>query len=179
MIVKCSSWRRGLCFLLIGAALTGCINQDMQDLRLFVEQVKGREPSRIEPLPEIKQIETFAYESGERRNPFRPVEQGSDEMQELEANGIAPDPNRRKEELENYSLDSLRMVGTLEQLETMWALIQTGEKTIYRVKAGNYLGRNHGQITRIDETEVELTEIVSDGLRGYRERQASLALKEK
>jgi len=177
--MNCSSWRRGLFFLLVGTALTGCINQDMNDLRLFVEQIKAREPSRIEPLPEIKQIETFAYQPGERRNPFRPVEQGSDELQEIEANGIAPDPDRRKEELENYSLDSLRMVGTLEQAETKWALIQTGDKTIYRVKSGNYLGKNHGQITRIDEIEIELTEIVSDGLRGYRERQASLALKEK
>jgi len=179
VIVKCSSWIRGLFFLLIGTSLAGCITQDMSDLRLFVDQVKARKPSRIEPLPEIKQIETFAYEPGERRNPFRPVEQGSDELQVPEANGIAPDPNRRKEELENYSLDSLRMVGTLEQAETMWALVQTGDKTIYRVKAGNYMGRNHGQITRIGENDIELNEIVSDGLRGYRERQASLALKEK
>ncbi len=89
-----------------------------------------------------------------------------------------PDFNRRKEELEGFSLDALRMVGTLEQLETTWALIQTQDKTIYRVKAGNYVGRNHGQITRISESGIDLTEIIADGQGGYRERQASLALAE-
>jgi type IV pilus assembly protein PilP len=70
------------------------------------------------------------------------------------------------------------MVGTLQQINTMWALLETKDKTIYRVKAGNYLGQNHGQITLVDEKAVELTEIISDGQGGYRERQASLALQE-
>jgi type IV pilus assembly protein PilP len=70
------------------------------------------------------------------------------------------------------------MVGTLEQAEVMWALIRAKDKTIYRVKAGNYMGKNHGQITQITESKIELTEIVPDGRGGYRERQATLALKE-
>ena len=70
------------------------------------------------------------------------------------------------------------MVGTLKRDETTWALVRTKDKTIYRVKAGNYMGQNHGQITRIDENDIELTEIIPNGQGGYRERQASLALKE-
>lgn len=178
MSTRTSTRIRLLITLALSGLLAGCFNQDMSDLTRYVDQVKARKQGYIEPLPEIKQVETFAYVPGERRSPFRPTEEGEEESEKPSSNGIAPDPNRRKEELESYSLDSLRMVGTLQQGEVMWALVQTSDKTIYRVKAGNYMGRNHGQITRIDENDIELTEIVPDGQGGYLERQASLALKE-
>lgn len=168
---------RILLLLMIGA-LAGCVSRDMSDLERYVNEVKSRKQGEIEPLPEIKQIETFAYREDNRRNPFQPTEQERTEEQEQQLNGLAPDPNRRKEELEAYALDSLRMVGTLKRDETTWALVRTKDKTIYRVKAGNYMGHNHGQITRIAENDIELTEIIPNGQGGYRERQASLALKE-
>mgnify|MGYP003571988686 CR=1 FL=1 len=178
MTDRMTSRVRLLFIALLTLGFAGCANDNMGDLKSYVKEVKARKQGHIEPLPEIKQIETFAYVSGDRRSPFLPVQQGEEQVEESAENGIAPDPNRRKEELENYSLDSLRMVGTLEQTEIMWALIRTKDKTIYRVKAGNYLGKNHGQITGISESKIELTEIIADGQRGYRERQASLALKE-
>ncbi len=173
-----STRTRLLLTLTLAGLLAGCYNQDMSDLQRYVEEVKARKQGYIEPLPEIKEVETFAYVPGDRRSPFLPSGQGEEEVEKPSGNGIAPDPNRRKEELENYSLDSLRMVGTLKQGDVMWALVQTSDSTIYRVKAGNYMGRNHGQITRIDENDIQLTEIVPDGQGGYLERQASLALKE-
>lgn len=163
---------------LAGLLLAGCADRGMQDLRQYVDEVKSRKAGRIEPLPEIKQVETFTYVAGGRRNPFIPLAQEQDDAVAAKVNGIAPDPNRRKEELENYPLDSLRMVGTLNQEEITWALIRTQENTIYRVRTGNYLGRNNGQITLVGESAVELTEIVPDGQGGYQERQASLALTE-
>jgi type IV pilus assembly protein PilP len=164
--------------VLLAVAITGCANQDMRDLKQYVKEVKARKQGRIAPLPEIKQIETFVYHPDDRRSPFAPADRGEEETEQSSTTGISPEPDRRKEELENYALDSMRMVGTLEQADTMWALIRTKDKTIYRVKAGNYMGKNHGQITQITESKAELTEIVPDGRGGYRERQASLALKE-
>ena len=163
---------------LLAVTIVGCSSDEMYDLKQYVEEVKARKQGHIEPLPEIKQIETYVYKPEDRRSPFRPAQQGEEEPRQMALNGIAPDPNRRKEELENYSLDALRMVGTLEQLDVMWALVETKDNTIYRVKTGNYLGKNHGQITRVADNMVELTEIVSDGQGAYMERQASLALKE-
>jgi len=156
--------------------LSACADRSMHDLKSYVDEVKSRKAGHIEPLPEIKPIETFAYISDGRRSPFAAQGQGEEKAGQVASNGLSPDFNRRKEELESYPLDSLRMVGLLEQLGVTWALIQTQEKTIHRVKAGNYLGANFGQITQISETEVELTEIIPDGQGGYRERQASLAL---
>lgn len=155
---------------------TACAERGMHDLKSYVDEVKSRKAGHIEPLPEIKPIETFTYVSEGRRSPFE--EQVQDEMasDQSAGNGLAPDFERRKEELESYPLDSMRMVGLLEQLGVTWALVKTEEQTIHRVKVGNYLGDNHGQITQITESEIDLTEIIPDGQGGYRERQASLAL---
>jgi len=160
------------------ALLGGCANQDMSDLQTYVARVKARDPGQIEPLPEIKQIETYVYEAGERRSPFRRGRREAEESNAQAANGIAPDPLRRKEELEQFPLDAIRMVGTVEMKEDLWALTRTKEGTLFRVKPGNYMGLNHGQITLITEDRVELTEIVRDGLGGWQERQASVALSE-
>ncbi|TVT59692.1 MAG: pilus assembly protein PilP [Sedimenticola thiotaurini] len=156
--------------------LTGCADRGMHDLKGYVDEVKSRKAGHIEPLPEIKPIETFAYISDGRRSPFVAQDQNEESGGQAEGVGLSPDFNRRKEELESYPLDSLRMVGLLEQLGVTWALVQTQERTIHRVRTGNYLGTNHGQITQISETQIELTEIIPDGQGGYRERQASLAL---
>jgi type IV pilus assembly protein PilP len=156
----------------------GCAKQEMGDLQQFVERVKQREPGQIEPLPEIKQIETYVYEADERRSPFKLGSRSVEETLAQPSNGIAPDPLRRKEELEQYPLDSIRMVGTLDQQEENWGLLIIKDGTLFRVRAGNYLGQNHGQITRISEERIQLTEIVPDGQGGWQERQASIALKE-
>ena len=161
-------------FLLAGIA--GCSNPDMRDLRGFVEEVKQRPPGRIEPLPEIPEIQTYAYSSQDLRNPFAPEAVEEKETTVSQGTGLMPDFNRRKEELEAFPLDSLRMVGTLEQQNAFWALIKTSEGTVHMVKSGNYLGLNFGKINSINEDKIELTEIIKDGQGGYIERQAEVAL---
>ena len=168
-------------FLAIGilTLVAACGDDGMQDLRQFVKKTKARKPGRIEPLPEIKQIETFVYVPGNRRNPFLPTQSAeSEEVAVQDDGGLAPDPNRRKEELEQFPLDSIRMVGTVDMNDTTWGLVKTSDKTIYRVKIGNYMGQNHGQITSITEDKIELTEIIPKKPRGFMERQASVSLSE-
>ncbi len=161
------------------AALTACSNNQMEDLHKFVEEVKSRQAGRITPLPEIKPIETFIYTASDKRNPFAFSVGEEPEMEmDLPDNGIRPDTLRRKEELEDFPLDSLRMVGTLEQHGNTWGLVRSQEGTIYRVQPDNYMGQNHGRITRISEDQIELIEIVPDGQSGYMERPASLSLSE-
>ncbi len=167
-------------FLALGilTLVVSCGDDGMQDLEQFVKKVKARKPGRIEPLPEIKQIETFVYIPGNRRNPFLPTQAAEPEEVAQADDGLAPDPNRRKEELESFPLDSIRMVGTVDLKDTIWGLVKTSDMTIYRVKVGNYMGQNHGQITSITEDKIELTEIIPKKPRGYMERQASVSLSE-
>ncbi len=92
--------------------------------------------------------------------------------------GIQPDVNRRREALEGFPLDALQMVGALEQRGQMWAVIKAPDGLVYRVARNNYVGQNHGRITGVSEEKVELVEIVPDGLGGWQERPARLALAE-
>jgi type IV pilus assembly protein PilP len=162
---------------LLPMLLVGCANKDMSDLEQFVEEVQSRPATGIEPIPEIKQVAGFTYLAKNRRDPFTPQVDESEATESILDTGLRPDPNRRKEELEAFSLDSLRMVGTLEQDEQTWGLLQTSDGTIHRVVAGNYVGRNDGRITRISEEKIELIELVPTGS-GFLEKEAALALGE-
>ncbi len=163
--------------LMVPLLLAGCANKDMSDLHGYVDEVKGRPPSGIEPIPEIKQVVGFVYAAKNRRDPFTPQEDETAATETILDNGIRPDPNRRKEELESFSLDSLRMVGTLEQDEQTWGLVKTNDGTIHRVATGNYMGQNDGKITRISEDKIELIELVPTGS-GFLEKEAAVALGE-
>jgi len=166
--------------LMLGVLLNGCGADKMGDLHDFVAQEKARQKGTIEPLPEIKPYETFAYDSSGLRDPFEAMDFGQSMLGGTGGGGtgLAPDMNRSKEALEGYPLDSLRMVGILQRGGMIEALVKTQDGTVHRVKTGNYLGQNNGKITLVAEDKVELTEIVSDGAGGWLERQASVALSE-
>ena len=165
-----------LTLIALVALIAGCAEPDMHDLQAFVDEVKARPAGPIPPIPEVKQAETYLYVPGDRRDPFMPEPEGEAAPTTADVNGPRPDPNRRKEELESYSLDNLRMVGTLEQKGDNWGLVQTSDGTIHRVHTGNYMGRNHGRIIRIAEDKIELTELVPSGTGGWIERQQAVAL---
>ncbi len=164
-----------LAVLGLAALLAGC-GGDGEDLRDYVETVKRQPAGDIPPLPQVKAYEPFEY-PGHRRDPFDASVVARQLLpQKKGGGGVHIDPNRPREYLERFPLDSLKMVGTLQQKGQLWALIRTPDGTVQRVGVGNYLGQNHGRIKRITETGVELVEIVPDGFGGYMERPARIAL---
>jgi type IV pilus assembly protein PilP len=163
------------CALAVAAvlALSGCADGN-DDLRVRVEEIKSRPGGRIEPLPEVKPYETFAYAAADQRSPFEagaPASAGA-------ANGLRPDANRPREFLEQFSLDTLRMVGTLDLGGRNYGLIQTRDGLVHRVLPGNHLGQNDGRITAVEEAKISLIEIVPDGMGGFIQRPAALALRD-
>lgn len=173
------SFVRFLSVLLI-LVLAGCSNDDFSDLKNYIQEVKARPKGPIEPLPETKIVESFIFKPDGLRDPFRPTERTTDQVgpDVSGIGGIRPDTERRKEELESYSLDTLRMVGTLKDLEGMWGLVKTKDGTIHSVQVGNHMGQNYGKIIRILEDKIELMEIVPDKPGTWREQQAMLAIAE-
>jgi len=161
--------------LVVPLLLAGCVNQDMSDLHDYVSEVKSRPAPGIEPIPEVKQVIGFVYTAKNRRDPFTRQTDDAVTTEAVLDNGIRPDPDRRKEELEAFSLDTLRMVGTLEQDAETWGLLKTSDGTIHRVAPGNYIGLNDGRITRISEEKIELIELVPTGS-GFLEKEAAVAL---
>jgi type IV pilus assembly protein PilP len=155
------------------AALAGCTS-DIDDLEARIVEVRSRPGGRIEPLPEVKPYETFSYAAADQRSPFVEGMPAS----AMAPNAIRPDLNRPREFLEQFSLDTLRMVGTLRLKGRTYGLIQTQDGLVHRVLPGNRLGQSDGRITAIDEGKISLTEIVTDGMGGFIERPAALALSE-
>jgi type IV pilus assembly protein PilP len=168
-------FRNGLVLAAVMVSFAAC-GGDMDDLDQYINEVKSRPGGRIEPLPQIEPYEVFTYvaEAQGVRSPFVPDTPQVDNSGQH--GGIGPDPDRSREFLEGFPLDTLSMVGTLYIGETMYGLVQTSDGLIHRVVPGNYLGQNDGRIAQISESEIELVEIISDGIGGYIERDAAISL---
>jgi type IV pilus assembly protein PilP len=138
---------------------------------------RARPGGVIEPIPTFKAYEAFAYSATTMRSPFdRPV-QVRDVTQLQAQSDVQPDESRPRELLEQFTLDSLRMVGRLSRGGTNWTLIMDPNGGIHRVTVGNYLGRDHGKITDMGEAFVAVVEIVSDGTEnGWVERPRTIEL---
>jgi len=153
------------------ATAAGC-SDDTDQLRAQIAEIKARPGGRIDPLPEVKPYETFAYPASDERSPFEPGMPAS----ATGPNAIRPDSSRPREFLEQFSLDTLRMVGTLKLQGRIYGLVQTKDGLVHRVLPGNHLGQSDGRITAIEEGKISLIEIVPDGMGGFVERPAALGL---
>lgn len=171
------TFRSRVRFLAVAAACLGyallmaCSSAD-DDLQRFIEDTKKEPGGRVEPLPEIKPYETFVYADSDLRSPFMPSSPGGG------PGSVRPDSKRNREFLEQFSLDTLKMVGTLRLGGEMYGLVQTKDGLVHRVTAGEHMGQAEGRITEITPSKISLIEIVPDSLGGYMERPAALALNE-
>jgi len=163
-----------LCAALGYALLTGltACSSANDELDRFIDDTKKQPGGRVQPLPEVKPYETFVYAATTMRSPFEPGGASGGPG----SAGLRPDSKRNREFLEQFSLDTLRMVGTLRLGKTTYGLVQTKDKLVHRVVSGNYIGQADGKITEITPSKIVLTEIVPDGLGGYMERPAALGL---
>jgi type IV pilus assembly protein PilP len=164
--------------LLVGClGLAGCGGEEFSDLRQFVKESDNLPHGRIPPLPEAKPYEPFTYEAFDLVDPFKP-RKIEPPKNVAGAGGLQPDFNRRKEPLEAYPLESLSMVGTLQQKKDVYAIVKTPDNNLFRVKPGNYLGQNFGRITDISESLVNLKEIIQDSGGSWEERNQTLQLQD-
>ncbi len=158
--------------------MAGCGNSgNFADLRDYIEDTKRRPGKQIEPLPVFRPLPPFSYTAMTYRSPFeRPVR----ELASVQGGrSVEPDFTRPKEFLENFSIANMRMVGTVVDNGTLWALIDTGQGSVEPVTVGNYMGRNHGRIITANPNQIEVMEIVSDGDDGWVERPRVIKLDEK
>jgi len=157
--------------------LTGCSSDGLEDLREFVKTAHADRKPKIEPLPEIKPYEAFAYAASDLTNPFSAANLRPQSLQ-AKLGGPRPDMNRRKEPLEDFPLDALKMVGTLSKGKQSWGIIQTADGAVYRVQKGNHLGQNFGRITRVTDEKIDLIELIQGAMGEWVEREANIAIQE-
>jgi type IV pilus assembly protein PilP len=154
--------------------LAGCGGESHKDLQDWMkEQGKGAR-GKLDPLPQIKPYEPFAYNDFDLPDPFKPRK--IEPVKGDSTGKLAPDLNRRREPLEAYPIESLSMVGTLEKGKALYALVKTPERDIYQVRQGNYMGQNFGVIVGITDTEIKLKELMQDGAGDWSERSSTLNL---
>ena len=170
---------RPACFLLLFTSLllSACADEEFQDLRDFVKDTGSGMRGKVDPSPEIKPYEPFIYDNSiGLPDPFKPrkPEAKSGDLPGLNQ----PDMKRRREALEELPLESLKMVGFLYKDKVGHAIVRSSDGKLHRVKAGNYLGSNFGQIISVTETEIKIKEIVQDSAGDWTERIGSLPLME-
>ena len=159
---------------LLCLGLASCGGEQYSDLRQFVKDSDNLPHGRIPPLPDVKPYEPFTYDAYDLVDPFKPRK--IEPPKSAAGGGIQPDLTRRKEPLEAYPLENLRMVGTLQQNKATFALVKSPDNNLFRVKLGNYMGQNFGLITEISESTIKLKEIVQDSGGDWTERISTLTL---
>ena len=165
--------------LLALLSLGGCSSgAGLGELDARLEEIKARPRGRIEPPPEFKPVASYAYAAHQLRSPFSPpVEQQF--IAVTEGRKVEPDMGRPKEYLERFSLDALKMVGTIARPgEPLQALISDPTGAVTRVRPGSYMGKNFGRVNEVAEAKVSLVEIVPDGRDGWVERASNVSITE-
>ena len=152
----------------------GCGGESHQDLRDWMRDQGRSSLGKLDPLPQIRPYEPFAYNAFDLPDPFKPrkIEPAKGSSR------VAPDLARRREPLESYPLESLAMVGTLAKNKAAYALVRTPDKDIYQVRSGNFMGQNFGVVTGITDTEIKLKELVQDSAGDWTERSSTLQLQQ-
>ena len=185
-VLRISSKKNGIDNLLrlllvaVVFSLVGCGDGEFEDLQEFVKKSGDELRGQVDAPPEIKLYEPFPYDnSAELPDPFKPKEQDSRKVAIEGGLTNQPDFNRPKEDLENYPLESLKMIGYLQKKKIGNAIIRSPDGKIYHIKAGNYMGLNFGRIVSVTETEIRLKEMVQDSGGDWIERDNSLQLVEK
>jgi len=160
--------------------LAGCGDTDVQEVRSWMKEVDAQTRVKVPPLAEPKTFIPFAYAHKDEQDPFNPnklLAELAKMAAQGGANGLRPDTARRKEFLETFPLDTIKMVGTIEKKGVIYAVLQV-DRSVHQVVVGQHLGQNYGRITSIDENSVNLKEIVQDATGDWVERMSKLELQE-
>ncbi|WP_111498216.1 MULTISPECIES: pilus assembly protein PilP [Marinobacter] len=182
-MMKQHAWKAWTC-VCMASLLSACSQSSgFSDLDQFMAEARAKPRGHVEPLPEFKAYEAFTYSASDRRAPFEvPIEVQLTMVDDQPQSNIEPDLDRPKEVLESFQLTDLNMVGTLKRADGgnggLYALIKDNTGGIHRVHKGNHMGQNYGRVIGVNETRLELVEIVPNGRGGWVERPRTLSLDE-
>jgi type IV pilus assembly protein PilP len=165
--------------LLLAAALSGCTD-DSPGLQAWMDETRANTRKSTGRIPEPKRFEPFRYASRVGDDPFAVarLRVTPDGQAVRNRDGMTPDPKRRREPLEAFPLDAIRLVGHIYRASSGSVALLEADKVNFQAKVGSYVGQHFGRITRISETEVGLREVVQDAAGEWVQRETSLALQE-
>jgi type IV pilus assembly protein PilP len=159
--------------------LGACKESPQEDIKTWINSNQNNTASRNTSLEEQEIFQVFIYQANDRIDPF-----DSKKISLLSAvdpsagNIFSPDVQRTRETLEQYAIDSLRMVGTLRKTGKIIALIEI-EKVIHQVHIGSYLGQDMGRVIKISEDAMQVEETTQDAGGEWRKRLVEIKMKDK
>ena len=153
--------------------LSACASDEHEDINAWMAQQAEGLRGRVPPLPQLQTFPVVAYDAGNLVDPY----QASKLEPDKRTSGNRPDTNRRREPLEFYAIETMKMVGMMNMKGVPVALI-LADKNVNQVRVGNYIGQNFGVITKITETEVSIKELIEDANGDWVERVATMQLQE-
>ena len=168
--------RRAL-VMAMGLFVAACGGGEHQDLKEELKKLSADLRGKVPPLPVVKPYEPVPYKAFDLPDPFGSAKIELVTKTASGGGGLKPDLNRPKEPLEAFPLESVKVVGVLQQSKQIFALVRA-DASIYRVKVGNYMGQNFGLVTGITESQVQLRELVQDASGDWAERVSTLQLQE-
>ena len=161
--------------MLLGECSSG---DQFEDIRQFMRDVEQKPKGQIPPLPEFEAYQAFTYGAANMRSPFEPPVIVPPKTEEQKRNiGVKPPKNHVKQYLERFPLSSLAMVGTLQKDNDTFALVEDSQGGVHTVQVGDFMGDQWGQIESIEDTRIDVTEIVSDGADGWLRRPRTIELR--
>jgi len=169
---------RGALTLLVCAALLAGCSSDQEDIRQWMSEQTVGMRGAVKPIPEIKIYPVVDFTPAEAQEPFNVARIEPAKPDKPKLNDPRLNPDRQREPLEAFALESLKMVGVLKQGKEIHALVQA-DSSLYQVHVGNFMGRNYGKITAITDEAIELQELIEDMNDGWIERISSLQLQER
>lgn len=162
--------------LLAATLLLAACGDEHGDLKNWMADASKDLKGHIQPLPQIKMFPVIAYEAGALPDPFAPSKLQTAKT-DGGGGGLKPDLNRRREPLESYPLESLKMVGALMAKGRPVAIV-SASGTLFQVSTGHYMGQNFGVVTNVTENEITLKELIEDTNGDWVERVSTLQLQE-
>lgn len=165
--------------LVLPALLAGCSDSDVKEVNQWMDETTRATQVKVVPIAEPKTYIPFAYSTREEIDPYDQNKLLAElaRAAETTVNPLKPDAARRKEPLEAYPLDTMKMVGSLKTRGTTYALLQI-DRTVYHVRSGERLGQNYGVITSVGDDAIGIKETVQDAGGEWVERTTKLELQD-
>ncbi|MDK4679946.1 pilus assembly protein PilP [Kingella negevensis] len=151
--------------------LSAC-SEEEGDLQVWMKSTQASAKSKVKPIAPPEKVERVTYYAPQTSGPNAFNE---DRMRAAYQSTNMPDLNRSKELLENYSLESLKYVGSIGSGDNLSAMIEV-DGFVYTVKPGNYIGQNLGRITSIKPEVITIQENVEDVYGKWNPRNVDLPL---
>ncbi|WP_066565853.1 pilus assembly protein PilP [Snodgrassella sp. CFCC 13594] len=159
--------------LLLGMlTLAGCSSPD-EDLQEWMQNTRQQAKAKIQKAapPSLSAMATYTPPAMTGLNDFDPARlkvgmQGAN----------SPNFNRPKQILENFSLESLKYVGSFQAKGKAPSAFVVADGHVYTVGLGNYMGQNYGRISAITPDSLVITELVEDTYGNWTNRRITKPL---